>query len=118
MLSSCFSFGCRRTNTTGTLSEVLHAFPGAAPAYIGLAAMSREKQKKILIVFRLHWIYVYFAAWTMHFQIMVKERQRNAFSKSTIYLEYHSCSYMFRRCRSAIVREPKGSWWNCAYATS
>jgi hypothetical protein len=31
---------------------------------------------------------------------------------------YIEDSYMFRRCRSAIFREPYGSWWNCAYATS
>ena len=53
-LSSCFSFGCRWTKTTDTLNEVLHAFLLAAQGYTNLPAMIHDKQKKVLVVFRLH----------------------------------------------------------------
>jgi hypothetical protein len=40
-----------------------------------------------------------------------KKDQPNAFSKKPIYLEYQSCSYMFRRCRNAIFRDLGSFGW-------
>jgi hypothetical protein len=48
----------------------------------------------------------------------MKERPTKCNFKVNHKFRIISCSYMFRHCRSTIFREPKISWWNCAYAMS
>jgi hypothetical protein len=48
-----------------------------------------------------------FAAWIMHFQIMMKEKQRSAFLKVTIYLKYQLAPTCFGASGASYSGSPK-----------